>query len=102
MHVADDADDLPLLRVALILIGADVGNAFADRVFVGKILLRQRFIDDCRADSSTLILIGEVPTLTQRNPDCLKILRCDASHISAWLFPGFRFGVSYNSEIAAH
>src|SRR5262245_43357349 len=102
MHVADDADDFPLLRVALILIGADIGNALANWVFVWKIALCQRFVDDCRSDTNATILFSEVTTLPQRNSDCLKIVRGDATHISERLFSRFRFGVSYDSEVAEH
>src|SRR4051812_21075342 len=102
MHVADDADDLPLLRVAVILIRADIGNALAYGVFVREISSRERFVDDGSADAARLILICEVAPVTQRNPDRLKVLRSDAAHVGHGSLPRLRLGAAFDPEIAAH
>src|SRR5438128_1386119 len=102
MHIADDAYDLPLFRIAFILIRADVCEASANRVFARKVAGGKLLINDGHADPSALILFGKVPTFQQRDLDCLEVLRCDAAVVGKWLLSGFRPGASLNPEIASN
>src|SRR5262249_59648975 len=84
-HIADDSDNLPLLGVAVVLIRADARDAFAQRVFIREVTLGERLVDDGRADGAALILLGEVASLQQGDPDRLKVLRGDAAVVGARL-----------------
>jgi len=100
-HVADDADDLPLWRVAFILIRADVRDDFTDGIFIREVRSGKRFVDNGDADTGALILLGKVAALAQGNLNCLKVLRCDAAVTGCGLGSGFRFGTAFDPEIAA-
>src|SRR3954471_20352434 len=104
MHVADDADHLPPLRVTLVLIGADMRDVFANRVFVREVARGERLVDDGDADAATtaLILFGEAATFPQRNLERLEILGGDAAVAGRRLLAGGRRGAALDPEVAAH
>src|SRR5262249_60525373 len=103
MHIAEDADNLPCCGVASILVRADVRVAFAQRVFIGKVAVGERLVDDRRPDPpATLILFREVAAFAQGNPDRLKVLRGDAAIIGGRLLSRFGFGAALDPEIASN
>src|SRR6266508_2192268 len=102
-YVANDADDLPSLWVAVILIRADVRDVFADRVFVREVTAGESLVDNGRADdASTAILFGDVAAFQQGNPDRLKVLRGDAAVVGVRLLTGLRIWAALDSKITAH
>ena len=62
LDVAGDADDLVPARRVLV-----EGDAFADRILVGKMLVRQRLVDHGDARAGQGISRGELVALEQRN-----------------------------------
>src|SRR5215471_9200724 len=98
MHIADDAYYFPLFRVAVILIGADLCNAFADRVFIWKVQSCQCLVNNGHARPATLILFGEVPTLSQRDSHRLEVLGSHAAVAGKRFLSRFRPRSSFNPE----
>jgi hypothetical protein len=66
MHVANDANDLILFRIAWILINAKLSDAFTERIVVGKIAFDERLVDDGCANIPALVLLIEVASSQQR------------------------------------
>ena len=101
MDIADNANHHPSFRVALVLIGSNVGDHLSDRVFACELARCQRLINDGDAQRARLILFGEVTTLVQRNLDGLELFRCDTAYVGRGLSSRIRLGMAFNPEVTS-
>src|ERR1044071_3530932 len=101
IHVANDSDDLILLRITVVLIHVEFLDALTNRILIREITLRERVVDNRRTDRASLILFSEITTFQQRNADGLKVLRRNVPHIRHWLPSRFRDGTTIDLEVSA-
>src|SRR6185369_14239509 len=101
MHIAYDADNLILFRVAVILIRTDMRDVFADGFFIRKVARGQRLVDDGDSNTAPLILRGEIAALAQRYLDRVEVFRCNAAVAGLRLLSEFGLGTAFYPEVAA-
>src|SRR5215470_7644994 len=94
-HVADDADDLPRLRIGFT--GLEQ-QSLAQRVCAGKELLRQRLIDDYHLASLSGFLFSELAASQLGNLHSREITGADTANIGVVLLLGILRRSAFDGE----
>src|SRR4030095_15398816 len=102
MYVGKNPDNYPPLWITFVLVRANTKNVFAYRLFVRKVLLSQRLIDDGDAHTTRSITVVKIATSDQGNSHRLKIVGADGANVCRWLTSRCGLRMSFDSEVTAN